>query len=205
MSNPQTFNWTVKENPGPIVRKLTEAPAAFEALAPVVRAKPRVGEPIRFNVSVRTEPTGLQGKRAVILSPGPGWSDFEIRCDEGTLLGGQDSAPSPLGYFCAGVAFCLMTHVTEYIARVKLEVDQLAIELRGHFITTPGHAHTASTPPNGCERLEVHVLINSQESPERILGLMNASQAACMALQTVANAVPTSAALILNGVPLGSN
>lgn len=30
---------------------------------------------------------------------------FTIYCDEGTHLGGDNSAPSPLGYFCTSLAF----------------------------------------------------------------------------------------------------
>ena len=30
---------------------------------------------------------------------------FTVRCDEGAALGGEDTAPSPLGYFTAAVGF----------------------------------------------------------------------------------------------------
>ncbi len=30
---------------------------------------------------------------------------FSVRCDEGVRLGGTDTAPSPLAYFCVAVGF----------------------------------------------------------------------------------------------------
>lgn len=30
---------------------------------------------------------------------------FEVHCDEGARVGGDNTAPSPLGYFVAGVGF----------------------------------------------------------------------------------------------------
>ena len=56
-----------------------------------------------ITIQVEAETLERQLKRAVIQG-GTG-SAFEIYCDEGTPLGGDDSAPPPLMYFSAGVAF----------------------------------------------------------------------------------------------------
>jgi hypothetical protein len=56
---------------------------------------------------VATTETG-QKKRAEVWSEAtgrPSSSRWSIECDEGARLGGADSAPSPLAYFSAGVAF----------------------------------------------------------------------------------------------------
>jgi hypothetical protein len=61
---------------------------------------------IRFRVVATTE--AGQKKRAEVWSEasgGPASSRWSIECDEGARLGGGDSAPSPLAYFSAGVAF----------------------------------------------------------------------------------------------------
>ena len=44
-------------------------------------------------------------KRAVATQDAPGFGTFSIWCDESTTLGGEDSAPAPLTYFGAAIAF----------------------------------------------------------------------------------------------------
>ena len=54
-------------------------------------------------ITVEAETLERQRKRARVQA-GRG-SAFEMLCDEGSYLGGDDSAPPPLAYFSAGVAF----------------------------------------------------------------------------------------------------
>ena len=56
-----------------------------------------------FVLEVQAETIDRQQKRAVVR--GTHGSSFEIYCDEGTYLGGADTAPPPLSYFSAGIAF----------------------------------------------------------------------------------------------------
>jgi hypothetical protein len=44
-------------------------------------------------------------KRALVSIDLPGFSPFVMWCDERTSLGGEDSAPAPLAYFSATIAF----------------------------------------------------------------------------------------------------
>jgi hypothetical protein len=44
-------------------------------------------------------------KQALVSIDLPGFSSFVMWCDEGTSLGGEDSAPAPLAYFAAAIAF----------------------------------------------------------------------------------------------------
>jgi uncharacterized OsmC-like protein len=202
----QKPKWARGLRPAETVRKLTEAPPAFESLPPITTAKPRPGEPIRFNVSVVAEPVSAQGKRAVVFGSGPGWSDYEIFCDEGTIIGGTDEAPSPLAYMTSGIAFCLLTHLTMYIHMKKLDVDRLKIELRGNFMTTMSWGYVESTGQDSgaCEALEAHLIVDSKEPPERIRTLLDTCAGACMAMQTAIQAVPTRTKLVLNGAEVPS-
>ncbi len=54
-------------------------------------------------ITVEAETLERQRKRARVQA-GRG-SAFELLSDEGQYLGGDDSAPPPLAYFSAGVAF----------------------------------------------------------------------------------------------------
>ena len=44
-------------------------------------------------------------KRALVALEVPGFSPFSMWSDEGTSMGGDDSAPAPLAYFSAAIAF----------------------------------------------------------------------------------------------------
>lgn len=44
-------------------------------------------------------------KRALATQDAPGFGTFSIWCDESTALGGEDTAPAPLTYFGAAIAF----------------------------------------------------------------------------------------------------
>jgi uncharacterized OsmC-like protein len=190
--------WAVARMPGPIVEKMERAPA-FEALTVTPFARPRLGEPICFEVYAVAEPTSLQGKRAVIGTPLPGWSNFAIYCDEGTPIGGEDKAPSPLGYFTAAVAFCLLTHISGFLRMRKLDIDKIKVELKGKYKSSMDQAEKGGEARGGCEGFETHVIIESREAPEQVKDLIEACEKACIAMQTVANAVPASTRIVLNG------
>ena len=52
----------------------------------------------RFAFDVRAHKVIRQQKKAT-------FSHFEIFCDEGERIGGDDTAPPPLAYFAASIAF----------------------------------------------------------------------------------------------------
>ena len=56
---------------------------------------------------VAIEAESLEGmkKRAIVTLEQPKGSTFSITCDEGAYLAGEDTAPPPLAYFSAGIAF----------------------------------------------------------------------------------------------------
>ncbi len=56
---------------------------------------------------VRLVAESLDGmkKRAEVTLEQPVGSTFEIVCDEGAYLAGEDTAPPPLSYFSAAIAF----------------------------------------------------------------------------------------------------
>ena len=194
--------WAQAPRPAQTVQKLEGSLPALESLPQSEIAKPRPGEPVHFNMTVIAEPTSAQGKRGILIGPRVGWGNYEIYCDEGTAIGGADEAPSPLGYMTAGIAFCLLTHITMYIHMKKLDIDRLKIELRGHFMTTMGSLESGGQGRGACEGLTAHVIIDSSEPAERIRALLDTCKAACMAMQTAIQAVPASTKLILNGAEI---
>jgi hypothetical protein len=85
-----------------IVRKLEEAPAQ----APAQGGTPGAAE---IRIRVNAETLGGQKKRAQVWGETAAGatrnSRWEMHCDEGRGIGGEDTAPPPLAYFSAGIAF----------------------------------------------------------------------------------------------------
>jgi uncharacterized OsmC-like protein len=171
----------------------------LQALAPNETRKVRIGEPFRFGMDVIVEPNSQFGKRAFVSSPVPGSAAFEIYCDEGQSVGGGGSAPTPLAYFTAGVALCLMTHITGYLKRTPMNVKKLRIELRGNFWTKLGHIADGGEGEGGCSSFESCVMIDSDEPAARLKDFVKMCEKACIASQTIAAAVPTSVSVVING------
>ena len=58
-----------------------------------------------LRVSLEAESLDGMKKRAIVTLEQPEGSTFSIICDEGAYLGGEDTAPPPLAYFSAAIAF----------------------------------------------------------------------------------------------------
>ena len=58
-----------------------------------------------LRVRLSAEPLEDMKKQATVTLEAPEGSTWSIVCDEGSYLGGDDTAPPPLVYFSAAVAF----------------------------------------------------------------------------------------------------
>lgn len=197
MAGEERPEWAVEYELGETVKQIEDVPA-LEGLPPIPRPSMRPGEPMRFSVNFVVEPTSLQGKRGFLISPLPVWSSYEIFCDEGTAIGGTDLAPSPLGYLTSAVAFCLLTHITGFLHRNPMQVSRLKVEMRGEFWTSLPALGDGGQGEGGCDGFSCAVIIDSDEPEEKVARLVEVCRKACMAMQTVATAVPTSVRLLLN-------
>ena len=81
-----------------IVRKLEERTA--DAPSSLAESQDR-----ELRVRVAAETVEKMKKRARVTLEAPVGSTYEIVCDEGTYLAGDDEAPPPLSYFSAAIAF----------------------------------------------------------------------------------------------------
>ncbi len=87
----------------------------FEA-KPFKKGKPP--EPLSFEVVMTAESTEKQRKTGKVQVNIPGFSPVKFYCDEDIPVG-DDTAPPPLAFMCAGIGFCLMTHRPTFTQRVK--------------------------------------------------------------------------------------
>lgn len=184
-----------------IVTKIDEtlAPSSFD-VTPF--KKPKAGENMSFEVNVIAESDDKMKKTAIMEPNLPSWGTFSITCDEGLALGGEDTAPPPLGYLASGIAFCLLTHLSSVVKSLKLNIDSLKVEQRMHFTTSLVEKDDPEDFMGSCDGLETYVVIESSESPEKIAKLIEISERACLALNAIANKTPTKTTVRLNGTDI---
>ncbi len=77
--------------------------------------------------------TGMR-KKGIIVEPAE-TSQFEVVCDEGTHLGGEDSAPRPITYFLLSVGFCALTQLHRYGDMMKVDLRNAKVTVKSRFRT----------------------------------------------------------------------
>lgn len=185
---------------GTLVKRIDTmpAPVSFE-IEPA--KKTREG----LNLELHTIAELLQGpgllKRCYVKPNIPSFGAFEMHSDEGTVIGGEDLAPAPLSYLAAGVAFCLLTHLKGYADSQGLNISTIRVEQKMKFQSRiPGMTSDMGGEMEGHSNgLETFVLIETQESDEVVARMSDIAERACMAAQTVVNAVPATMVVTING------
>lgn len=164
---------------------------------PFKRARPP--EPLHFEVNLVAQAHSKQQKTGTVSVNIPGFSPLTLYCDEQPPVG-DDKAPPPLAYFCAGIGFCLMTHLTDIYTARKIEISSLTLEQRVRFKTNLSHMRDLGHTTQGeTELVETHVLIDSPEPREKIQDLLEEAESACMAHFALRNPIPWSTRLVHNG------
>ena len=161
--------------------------------------KGRPPEPLQFEINLTAEAHDRQKKSGKVQVNIPGFSPVTLYCDEQIPVG-DDTAPPPLAFLCAGIGFCLMTHLTDIYTARKIRIRSMKLEQRLRFETNLSNmrelGHTTDGKTLG---IETHVLIESDEPEDRIVALMEEAENACMAHHALRNPIPWQSRLVLNG------
>lgn len=186
-------------------------------IRPIVTRVEKMPDPVSFDIqTARKTSEGLDLELHVLaeLVDGPGlvkrgyvkpniptFGAFQLYCDEGSVIGGSDTAPAPLSYLAAGIAFCFLTHIKGYADSQDLDISSIKIEQKMKFQSRiPGMTADMGGQMEGHSKgIETFVLIESGESDEEIEKMIDVAERACMAAQTVLNAVPASTSIRING------
>lgn len=177
-------------------------PTQFD-LKPMKKGKPP--EPLSFEVVMTAEATEKQRKTGAVQVNIPGFSPVRFYCDEDVPVG-DDTAPPPLAYMCAGIGFCLMTHLTDIYTARKINVKSMRLEQRVGFTTNLSNMRQLGHTTDGrTEHIETHVLIESDEDEATIKALMEEAENACMAHFALRNPIPWRSRLLLNGEEVMEN
>ncbi len=99
-------------------------PTAFKI---EIAKKSKEGLELEVHVLAEVVPGPGLVKRCYVKPNVPGFGAFELYCDEGLSIGGADTAPAPLSYLAAGIAFCLLTHLKAYADIEKLNVSSIRL------------------------------------------------------------------------------
>ena len=171
-------------------------PTQYEA-SPFKKGHPP--EPLQFEINLTAEAHDRQKKSGMVQVNIPGFSPVKLYCDEQIPVG-DDTAPPPLAFLCAGIAFCLMTHLTDIYTARKIKIRSMKLEQRMRFQTNLSNmrelGHTTDGQTMG---IETHVLIDSDEPQERIMALLDEAENACMAHHALRNPIPWQTRLVYNG------
>ena len=181
------------------VGERADGPPAPRHFTPGPFRKSRPPEPLNFEVNLTAEAGNRQKKTGTVQVSIPGFSPVRLYCDEQPPVG-DDTAPPPLAFFCAGIGFCLMTHLTDILTARGIRVDSLKLEQRVRFRTNLGTMRELGHTTEGeTTHVETHVIIDSPEPAERIAALLNEAEGACMAHHALRNPIPWSTRLVHNG------
>ncbi len=123
--------------------------------------------------------------------------DHVFLSDEPPARGGSDKGPSPLEYFVAGFSLCQQVLLVEYAARMGIELDSVEIDADG-LVPSKGQYGVKDSKP-GIVEIKYKLKLQSKESKERIMKLIETVENYCPAVNTLKNPPVLSCEIILNG------
>ena len=184
-----------QESSTPIVSKVAERSDPEEhgsSLKPVQKRE----------VVLKLEAESLDNmrKQATVRIEQPKGSTFQIICDEGPYLGGDDSAPAPLAYYSASIAFCLLTQLSRYATIKKLSIRSMKLSQETRF-AMEGSVVKGTLAGRGVE-VVTHLDIESDEPEETIRKMIEVGQNSCFIHQSIRNPVPSTIEATVNGTSL---
>ena len=110
-------------------------------------------------------------------------SETFIQGSAGRLLSGEGNI-SPLAYFLSGMTICQSIHFAEWASTSDIKVESLVIEAKGEF--------SVSRPRS-------FIKIESEESQERIMGLISRATSDCFVTNTLKKACEVTGLISING------
>lgn len=101
---------------------------------------------------------------------------FELATDEGSIHGGENTAPPPLALFTGALAGCLMTQIRAFAKRLKIDVRGVEIKTRLHWEAEQiGHEPYVGAPVG----FNLDVDIDSDAEPHDLKRLLDAARKGC--------------------------
>jgi uncharacterized OsmC-like protein len=125
---------------------------------------------------------------------------FTFMCDEAEFLGGDGSAPNPLGYFVASIGFCLLTQLTRACALEGLAIESAEMDVRASFPLESKYGIDDTSA--ACEQVTYTVDVKGDVDPDRLRRALEWAESVCHVVRSLKEPVPVEMALRLNGSDL---
>ncbi|MFK7964722.1 MAG: OsmC-related (seleno)protein [Burkholderiaceae bacterium] len=107
---------------------------------------------------------------------------FELATDEGSIHGGDGTAPPPLALFTAALTGCLMTQIRAFAKRMKIKVEAAEVSARLHWRAEQIDNEPYVSEPVG---FALDVQIEADCSVEQRVALLNAARKGCFIEQSL--------------------
>lgn len=125
---------------------------------------------------------------------------FHLESDEPVVRGGTDLGPTPLQYFVAGAAFCLITQIARFAPLYDVPLEDVQADVRAEFDVAEKFGLEG---PNGAFEQVTYVLtVRSVAPAEQVRLLIEHAERACHAAQSLRQPVSVSLEVRLNDHPL---
>lgn len=125
-------------------------------------------------------------------------STFRFLCDETRTRQGNESAPPPLAYLCAGIGFCYMTQLSRFAHIIKQPLRSYGIVQRNAFTLEPtGEATGASAHP-----VDTRVVLEADRSTDEARDLVATGERTCFLHASMRGAYRSRISAELNGAML---
>ncbi len=122
---------------------------------------------------------------------------FHLESDEPAARGGTELGPTPLQYFVAGAAFCLITQIARFAPLYDVPLEEVQADVRAEFNAADKFITDGS---NGAfEQVTYALTVRSSAPPEQVRLLIEHAERACHAAQSLRQPVPVSLEVHLNG------
>lgn len=176
------------EERGPLRVDRVRIRAAHEARVHDWRGDPK---PLTVRATVRVRENH---QKTALVGP------FAIESDEGAIVGGDGTAPTPLSYLVSAIGLAVLTDLVRAFALFDLPADDLRLEIEAEF---PLGAKYASEPGGvAASAIRYTVDVASDAPRERVAEAIAWAERYCHALHSIREPVPIAGTYRLSGEPL---
>ncbi|MGH2583257.1 MAG: OsmC-related (seleno)protein [Anaerolineales bacterium] len=150
------------------------------------------------NIEVFAEATTISGWRKQAIAGQPDAGRFAFVADEGDYMpGGEGTAPTPLSYFVAGLAMCILSQVSNIAFRKKLAIRNERVNILARFLETG--SILKGDKEGEAVGFEIELSIDSDEDEKEIMNLMRMAHRMCFAEDSLTRAMKLELSHSLNG------
>ncbi len=122
---------------------------------------------------------------------------FHLESDEPAARGGTELGPTPLQYFVAGAAFCLITQMARFAPLYDVPLEEVQADVRAEFDIADKYGMEG--PGGAFEQVTYAITVSSSAPPDQVRLLVEHAERACHSAQSLRQPVPVSIEVHLNG------